>query len=92
MIDLHDERLLTLQEAAELLPGSTAISTLHRWRQRGVRGVQLETCLIGGKRYTSKEALQRFADAITAAVDEESTQVVFESQNEVARRLDEIGL
>lgn len=43
-------------------------STAHRWRKRGVRGVKLETCLLGGRRCTSDQALQRFfADTTTAA-------------------------
>ncbi|MBA4106830.1 MAG: hypothetical protein C0485_13840 [Pirellula sp.] len=63
-IHLDSESLLTLQAAARWLPGRPHISTLHRWRMRGVRGVKLETCLIGGTRYTSKEALQDFVDAI----------------------------
>lgn len=44
-------------------------STLHRWRLRGVRGVRLDTVLIGGTRYTSTEALSRFFAATTAAAD-----------------------
>ncbi len=47
----------------------THISTVHRWRQRGARGVKLETILVGGTRYTSSEALQRFFTASTAAAD-----------------------
>ena len=44
-------------------------STFQRWRSRGVHGVRLESILIGGERYTSEEALQRFFAAITAAAD-----------------------
>ena len=63
-IDLSIEQLLSLPCAARRLPGHPHISTLHRWRLRGVRGVRLETTLVGGKRYTSIEALQRFADQL----------------------------
>ena len=35
-------------------------STIRRWMFRGVRGVKLETIMIHGKRFTSKEALLRF--------------------------------
>ena len=51
-------------------------STLHRWRLRGTRGVKLETLLVGGTRYTSVEALNRFFAATTAAADGESYSVV----------------
>lgn len=44
-------------------------STVHRWRLRGVRGSKLETVLIGGRRFTSQEALLRFFDRTTAAED-----------------------
>ena len=66
-IDMHAETLLTLRDVTRFLPGKTHISTVHRWRLRGVRGVRLETCLIGGRRYTSREALARFVAATTAA-------------------------
>ncbi len=97
MIQLQSEQLLSLQQAAELLPGTPALSTLHRWRQLGVRGVKLETCLIGGKRYTSTQALQRFTDAVTAAVDgvnreKGGSRQVCESNDDVSRQLDYLGL
>ena len=68
-IDIHAETLLTLPQAAKSLPGRPHLSTLHRWRLPGVHGVRLETCLLGGRRYTSEEALERFAAATTAAAD-----------------------
>jgi hypothetical protein len=69
MIDIGCEQLLSLPAAAASLPGRPNLSTLHRWRLRGVRGVRLETCRIGGRRYTSTEALQRFAQACSAVRD-----------------------
>lgn len=43
-----------------------SLATLHRWRLHGVRGVRLETVLIGGLRYTSREAIDRFIAAQNA--------------------------
>lgn len=37
-------------------------STLHRWATNGVRGTVLETVRIGGRRFTSADALERFCD------------------------------
>lgn len=54
------ESLLTLKEAAKSLPGKPGYPTLWRWSQKGCRGVRLETILVGGIRYTSREALERF--------------------------------
>ena len=65
MIDPVTETLETLAEAARSLPSRPHPSTLHRWRLRGIRGVKLDTILIGGRRYTSREALQRFFAATT---------------------------
>ena len=47
-------------------------STFQRWRIRGVHGIKLESVLVGGKRYTTEEALNRFFAATTAAADGES--------------------
>jgi hypothetical protein len=41
-------------------------STVWRWASRGVRGVRLESALVGGRRMTSAEAFARFAEATTA--------------------------
>ena len=76
MIDTTTETLLTLSEAAKALPsrggsrkGVHAI-TLWRWSKRGIRGVRLETLLVGGVRCTSREALARFFERTTAAAEE----------------------
>lgn len=42
------------------------ISTLHRWATVGCKGVVLETLSVGACRCTSKEALQRFFETISA--------------------------
>jgi hypothetical protein len=60
---------LSLSQAARELPGRPHISTLHRWRQRGVSGVKLQTCVVGGRRYTTREWLLEFQVATTAARD-----------------------
>jgi hypothetical protein len=54
-INIVNEDLLTFFEASK---------KIHRWRQRGVRGVKLETCLIGGRRFTSQQAIERFVQAM----------------------------
>ena len=72
MIDLLTEHVVTLVEAARLVPPGrggrpTHLSTLLRWINPGVRGVRLEAARLGGRWVTSREALQRFADRLTAA-------------------------
>jgi hypothetical protein len=62
MIDIMTEKLLTLAQAAALLPDHPSTATLWRWRVKGRNGRLLETVTLGGKVYTSVEALQRFAE------------------------------
>lgn len=67
MIDLSAETPIPLREAGQQAPGSPHQSTLNRWWRRGVRGVRLETFLVGGKRFTTRDAMLRFFEATTAA-------------------------
>jgi hypothetical protein len=83
-IDLQTETLLSFREAAARLPGRPGLSTLHRWRLRGVRGVKLETWLIGGRRFTSQQALERFASGTTAAASDQPMSVSTRRQHERA--------
>ena len=66
MIDRANEALLSFAQASTFLPTRPHIATIHRWRMRGVRGVRLETTLVGGRRFTSKEAIERFFKRIDA--------------------------
>lgn len=40
-----------------------APSTVYRWVSRGIRGIRLKSYRLGGKQYTTKEALQRWVAA-----------------------------
>lgn len=86
------ERLLPLNEAAEYLPRRSGkkvhYSTLYRWATKGARGRKLETVLVGGVRYTSLEALERF---ITAPLAKSTMpdQVLLDA---VSAALDQAGL
>lgn len=73
MIDISREHLLTITQGASELPGRPHVASLWRYRTTGCRGVKLETILVGGRRFTSREALQRFVDAVTAAADRPQT-------------------
>lgn len=74
MIDMRSEQLQLFAKAARSLPDSPHVGTLHRWSRQGVRGRRLESIVIGGRRYTSVEALQRFVAAVTAERDGASSQ------------------
>ncbi len=68
-----DERLITLTEAAKLLPKvngkKPAICTLWRWCRKGLRGQFLEYVRVGRKICTTREALLRFFTEL-AEIDE----------------------
>jgi hypothetical protein len=74
MIDTTHESLISLTDAAKMLPGRPNLSTIWRWRNRGVRGVKLETVMCGGRRMTSLESLARFFQRVTAAADGETVR------------------
>ena len=70
MIDLTAENLIPLRAVPRHLPPRPNgkrlhVSAIYRWAQRGVRGVRLELIRIGGTAYTTREALQRFAEHLT---------------------------
>jgi hypothetical protein len=70
VIDLSREELLTLAQAGRVRPPGRKgrplhPSTIYRWISRGLRGVRLEAIRLGGTLYTSREALQRFAERLT---------------------------
>ena len=69
MIDVSKEKLLTIREVPRRLPPRPTgrrvhISAVYRWLGRGLGGVRLEWTKLGNTRYTSEEALQRFADKL----------------------------
>ncbi|MGO8899479.1 MAG: DUF1580 domain-containing protein [Isosphaeraceae bacterium] len=72
MIDTIAEKPIPLDQIPpEVIPGRGGKPvhpvTLSLWHRRGVRGVKLETLLIGGRRCTSIEALNRFYQAVSQA-------------------------
>ena len=66
MIDVASEQLVILTKAPSHIPGRPHLATVYRWFQKGVRGgVKLETALVGGRRFTSVEAIQRFVERLS---------------------------
>lgn len=69
MVDFLKEQRLSLTELAR--QEGVAVPTPWRWSKRGVNGVVLETFNIGGRRYTTQEAFQRFVERSTVAANGE---------------------
>ena len=80
MLDITQERPISLQDAAAMVPGTDGHrvnwKTVWRWAQHGLRGIRLETAYIGGRRITTHQAVQRFCDAITRLRMPESVGLV----------------
>lgn len=77
MLDIQTETLISLADAAKLLPGlrpGTRMNagSVRRLAARGVRGVRLETVMAGGRRCTSADAVQRFITRLTEGADAKS--------------------
>ena len=75
MIDVMNEELLALSAAAKVTPGRPHVSTLWRWHQRGIKGIRLETAIVGGRRFTTRGAIEQFIAATTAAANGEAPPV-----------------
>ena len=79
VIDTTTERLIGLPEAARLLPTGrggrpVTLSCVLRWVLDGAPGpsgerVRLDALRIGGRWLTSREAIQRFGEALTPRLD-----------------------
>jgi len=84
MIDLSTETIFPVSEAPEHIPGRPSKASVWRWVLTGVGGIKLESILIGGKRFTSAESIQRFCDRRTAAADGDTPPVRTSRQREQA--------
>jgi hypothetical protein len=74
VIDVNSEHVVTFPQLAGRLPRRrrdrpVSVTTIHRWRHPGVRGVRLEAVRSGGAWVTSLEAYQRFCEALTRQAD-----------------------
>ncbi len=91
MIDTNSESIITLTEAARLLPRRRAgrpvhLSCVYRWCQIGVQGVKLEFTQIGATKCTSREALQRFFDRLTEQAESGHAPLPAPTRLSAARR------
>jgi hypothetical protein len=88
MIDINTETLLTPDEARRQIPGRQGkkldLCTLYRWMQRGRKGVRLEYVCIGGKQFTSKEALARYFQRLTEAEENRKATAAKEAGRPIA--------
>ncbi len=67
------DRPITFNQAARYLPEGSRPSyvTWWRWWRHGIKGVHLRTLVCGGRRYTTRGALEEFISTLTAAANDE---------------------
>lgn len=73
-INVAEEDLITFTELAKALPCRRAgrpvhVSTIHRWRSRGIKGLRLEAVRVGGAWHTSWAAFARFSAELTVLAE-----------------------
>lgn len=69
-IDIETDELLSISQAAKLIPGRPCLETIWRWRTKGVRGHRLECVCVGGRRFfTTRAAIEEFIALTTAAAN-----------------------
>jgi hypothetical protein len=107
-IDLATETIISLSQAARLLPPGrrgrpVTLSCVLRWVLSGTRGpagtiVRLEALRLGDRWVTSREALQRYAERLTPRLDTSPTQVPRSPANRqraaerAGRKLESLGI
>jgi hypothetical protein len=92
MIDISSERLILLSAAAAYIPGRPHSSTLFRWWRDGSRGIKLESLLVGGRRYTSVEAIERFIQRLSSPHSEQHDPRRGQSNPAIGQHLDQLGI
>ncbi len=108
MLDLTVESPIRLDEAARIVGKGrggrpTHFSTILRWILTGVKGpagnhVRLDAVRIGGSWRTSREALQRFTEALTPRLDggpapaPRSPTARQRASDRAARELEQLGI
>jgi len=95
-IDTSSETLIRLIDARKYLPSTRAgkqlgKAVIFRWASRGCRGVVLESIRIGGGKFTSLQAIQRWLDALNSLEHEQPQSIKSENQR-IADQLTAMGV
>lgn len=84
-----DSNRFTMSQAARRL--DVHVSTVWRWRLRGVRGHRLKTVVIGGTRYVLEDDLAKFLSDLNGGEVEHDDD--FDARSTAAAaRLDAMGM
>jgi hypothetical protein len=75
-----DRQILTLAQAAQLIPHRPNAHTLWRWSKKGLRGVKLTTFKAGRSRCTTAALLLEFLHASGMPDDSDTSVLLYDSQ------------
>ena len=89
MIDVRIEKPFSFASICELHPTHPSVQTQWRWALKGLRGIRLETAKIGGRRYTTFEAIDRFAARLTEPRPGDGPKASKRRQQEVTQAVEE---
>lgn len=90
-IDVQSENLIHVKDAPKHTPGRPHISTVYRWVFRG----DLETIKVGGRLFTSIEAIHRFITRCTNPAHPPAEAPCTRRQREIQaanKKLDTVGI
>jgi hypothetical protein len=91
-MNIDHEYALTLAQAAREIPGRPHVGTVVRWAARGIKGFKLETVVVGGRRFTSREAISRFVERLNTQVRLDSPKERAQQISRAAEHLDWRGI
>ena len=78
--DLPEEKPLTLSQAADfigdLIGKPPALTTVWRWCLKGTKGTKLESFCIGGQRFVTIAAIERFIERCSKRSDADATVAI----------------
>ena len=89
---MAEDRLSITAASREIFGVNPA--TVWRWSLRGCRGVRLESLLVGGVRFTSRQACDRFLAALNGSLTPQPSKPPSRTSRAeaAARKLDALGI
>lgn len=64
-MSVMDEQLETLDDSRRFFPRPISLESVKRYCRRGYRGHRLESVIVANRRHTSRQAVERFVEAIS---------------------------
>ncbi|MGL6195486.1 MAG: DUF1580 domain-containing protein [Thermoguttaceae bacterium] len=90
--ELINEMLIPVKKVGDSFPYPVGRKAVERFIRSGVRGVQLETVLIGSRRFSSKQAIERFVRETNRTKTEEVNQTTRMTAHELEQAKLNVGL